>query len=65
MIIPDDARRQIMSLRDGVSERQFLDEMWKRRYLEHGKPRRSRKNWPIVRPTQVEERPAPALRVAR
>lgn len=59
MIIPDEARRHIMSLRDGVSEQQFLDEMWQRRYLAHGHPKKARKaSWPLVLKR-------PVLRVAK
>lgn len=47
MQVPTDARFEMMLLRDGKSEKQYLKDAWDKRYPQ--RPVKSRKGWPFVR----------------
>lgn len=47
--IPEEARFLLAGLKDGLTEKQYVDAIWHRRQSEHRCKSRSRWKWPMIR----------------
>ncbi len=51
MIIPTESRAQLAAIREGLTEAEYVDAIWRRRLAEHRilRARKPSPSWPIVR----------------